>query len=205
MPSLVRGLQPNDRRDDVDGPVAHDQLSVLRFWEHDETATFGPHAAVGLTAGASQGRNTSSRPRNIGVAEGGLERRDPTLVGGGARSGFTLSTLVDVASKNDSAQLHAKVADEQQKRDENRPPLGALDVDVNVGDREVGARRVRCPAELDSNNHALDGPRPVPERARDLDRRAREVARKGILVEEHSAMVLGDHVEVLHQGTATGH
>ena len=29
----------------------------------------------------------------------------------------------------------------------------------------------------------------------------REVARESILVEEHSAMVLGDHVEVLRQGT----
>ena len=49
-PSLVRGLQPNGRRDNVDGPVAHDQPSVLRFQEHDDTATFGPHAAVGLSA-----------------------------------------------------------------------------------------------------------------------------------------------------------
>ena len=51
-----------------------------------------------------------------------------------------------------------------------------------------------------SNNHALDGLRRVTERARDLDRRAREVARQGILVEENSATVLGDHVEVLRQG-----
>ena len=43
-------------------------------------------------------------------------------------------------------------------------------------------------------------PRRVPERARDLDRSAREVARESIHVEEHSAVVLGDHVEVL-QGT----
>ena len=47
------------------------------------------------------------------------------------------------------------------------------------------------PAELAGNHPALDGPRRVPERARDLDRRAREVARKSILVEENSAMVLG--------------
>ena len=66
-PSLVRGLQPNGRRDNVDGPVANDQPLVLRFQEHDETATFGPHAAVGLSAGAPQWRNTSSRPRNIGA------------------------------------------------------------------------------------------------------------------------------------------
>ena len=55
----------------------------------------------------------------------------------------------------------------------HRPPFGALVVDVNVGDREVGARRVGCFAEFASDNHALDGTRGVLERARDLDRRAR--------------------------------
>ena len=62
MPGLVRGLQPNCRRDDVDGPV-------LRFWEHNKTATFGPHAAV---------RNTRSGPWDTGAAEGGprAERSD---------------------------------------------------------------------------------------------------------------------------------
>ena len=88
------------------------------------------------------------------MAESGLGRRDPTLVGGGALGEFMLCTLVEVAGEDDSAQLHAKVADEQQLLDANRPPLGAL-VDVNVGDGEGGARRVRCPAELASHNHAL--------------------------------------------------
>ena len=37
-----------------------------------------------------------------------------------------------------------------RKRDANRPPLSALVVDVNIGDGEVGARRVRRPAELRS-------------------------------------------------------
>ena len=74
---------------------------------------------------------------------------------------------------------------------------------MNIGDREVGARRVRRLAELASNNHALGGPRGVPERARGLDWCAREVARKGILVEENSAVVLGDHVEVPRQGTVS--
>ena len=35
----------------------------------------------------------------------------------------------------------------------------------------------------------------------DMDWRTEEVARESILVEEHGAMVLGDHVEVLRQGT----
>ena len=77
---------------------------------------------------------------------------------------------------------------------------GALVVDVDVSDREVGARRVGSPAELASDHHALDGPRRVPERARDLDRRARVLALESVVVEENSAMVLGDHVEVLRQG-----
>ena len=55
--------------------------------------------------------------------------------------------------------------------------------------------------ELASDHHANHGPRGVPERARDLDRCAREVALQSVLVEEHSAVVLGDHVEVLRQGT----
>ena len=71
---------------------------------------------------------------------------------------------------------------------------------MDTGDRERGPRLVRRPAELAGNHHALDSPRRVPERARDLDRRARVVARKGILVEEKCAMVLGDNVEVLLQG-----
>ena len=59
-----------------------------------------------------------------GAAEGGLEWRNP-------------STIIQVAGEDDSEELHAQVADEQQQRDANRPPLGTLVVDVDVGDREV--------------------------------------------------------------------
>ena len=93
------------------------------------------------------------------------------------------------------------IAEEQQQGNADGPPLGALVVDVYIGDRETKARRVRQSAELASNIHALDGPRRAPERARDLDRRARVIARKSILVAENNAMVLVDHVEVLRQGT----
>ena len=44
--------------------------------------------------------------------------------------------------------------------------------------------------------------RGIPERARDPDRRAREVERKSIFVEENGAMVLGGDVDVLRKGTA---
>ena len=99
------------------------------------------------------------------------------LVGGSVRRSFA---LIEVAGEDDCAKLHAQVADEQQQRDTNGPPLGALVLDVDIGHREVGARRVGRPAELASDHGALDGPRRIPEQARDLDRRAREVARKGI-------------------------
>ena len=127
-----------------------------------------------------------------------------TLVGGDARSEFTFITLVEVAGKYNRTELHAEVADEQQERDANRPPLDTLVVDVNICDCEIGARWVGRSAEYAGNHHSLDGPRRIPERERDLDRRTREVARESILVEQHGAMVLGDHVEVLGQGTV-GH
>ena len=106
--------------------------------------------------------------------------------------------LSKITGQDDSA---AQIAEEQQQRNADEPPLGALVVDVNIGDRETRARRVRHSAELARNNHALDGPLRAPERARDLDRRARVSALKSILVEENNAMVLVDHVEVLRQGT----
>ena len=113
--------QPNGRRDDVDGPVAHNQPLVLRCWEHDKTATFGPHAAVRLSAAGQQWRNSRSWPQAQLKAASCGEIRAPLF-----------KSPVD-----DSEELHAQVADEQQQRDAHRPPLGALVVDVDVGDREV--------------------------------------------------------------------
>ena len=77
----------------------------------------------------------------LGVAEGGLKRRDPAVTRI-ARGGFTFDSLVEVAGEDGSAKLRAQVADEQQERDANRPPLGTLVVDVNIGDGEIGARLV---------------------------------------------------------------
>ena len=71
--------------------------------------------------------------------------------------------------------------------------------DVNIGDCEVGTRLNGRPAELARDHHAFDGPRGVPQRARDLERCAREVALKGVLIEENSAMELGGNVKVLRQ------
>ena len=135
------------------------------------------------------------------MAEGGLKWRNSPLIQRPVRCCFTLCSFVEVASEDDRAKLHAQVADEQQERNANRPPLGALVVGVYICDREIGARRVGRSAEVAGNHHSLDGPRKVPERAPGLNWRTRDVARESILVEEHGAMVLGDHVEVLRQGT----
>ena len=69
---------------------------------------------------------------------------------------------------------------------------------------DIGARLVGRHEELSGNHHVLDGPLyEYLSELRDVDRRTREVARKGILVEERSAMVVGDHVEVLRQATVS--
>ena len=63
VPSLVRGLQADRRRDDVNGLVAHNQPLVFAI-SGDETATFG-----------LQWCTTGSRPGDTGVAEDGEIRR----------------------------------------------------------------------------------------------------------------------------------
>ena len=201
MPGLVGGPQPNVRRDHVDGPVAHNQPLVLRFGQKNKPAALGPRAAMRLTAGAAQWRNTRRRPRGVGVAERCIKCRDVALVRMSVRRGFAFGTFVKITGHDDSTKLHAQVADEQQEGNAHGPPLGTLAVDVDVGDREVGARRVGSSAKLATNYHSFNGPCRILVRARDLDRSAREVARKSIDVEERGAMVLGGDVEVLRKGT----
>ena len=148
----------------------------LRFRKDQESATFWPFSTVGVAASTSQRCDGKSRPWDVGDAEGGLERRDPAIAKIASwRDAF--NGLVEIADEDDSAKLQAQVADEQQECDAHRPPPGALVVDVNIGDCEIGARLVGRPAEFAGNHHALDGPCRVPWRTRDLDRRAREVAR----------------------------
>ena len=84
-----------------------------------------PHNGVTLEVG--HGMQAWLKAASIGEI-----RRSPKI----ARWRFTFNFLVEIASKDDSAYLHAQVADEQQERDANRPPLGALIVDVNIGDCE---------------------------------------------------------------------
>ena len=98
------------------------------------------------------------------MAEGGFERRGSAFTI--ARWRFTFNGLVEISSEDDSAKLHAQVADEQ-----HGPPLAALVVDVNFGNCETRARLVGRLAEPAGNHHALDGPRCVPERTGDIDKR----------------------------------
>ena len=107
-----------------------------------QTTTLRPRATLELSAGAPLCWNTRSRRRNIDVAEDGLERK-PTQIGGNAR--VTLGPIVEVASKNDSAQLDATVAGAQQQRDATRPPPAVLVVDVNAGNLEKKRRTGQTP------------------------------------------------------------
>ena len=157
VPGLVRHLQADGRWDDVNGIMAHAQPLALRFREHHNAATFGPRATLELTAGAPQRREARSWPWDVGVAEDGLQWRHSPLIDRPVRC-FALSAFVEVASEDDSAKLQAQVADEEHLRNAHGPPSCALVVDMDVGDGEVGARRVGRPAELAGNHHALNGP-----------------------------------------------
>ena len=110
-------LSPVFRGTNVDAPVAHNQPLALRFWEHDNTGAIGPRAAMELTAGAPQWRNAGSRPWDVVVAEGRFKRRDAALL--------PLVAFVKVTRWDDSTKLHAQIADEQQQRNTDGPPLGA--------------------------------------------------------------------------------
>ena len=88
----------------------------------------------------------------------------------------------------------------QQKRAAHRPLFSAFVVEVDVRDSNV-ARLVGCPEEPSGNRHAFNSPCLVTQRTWNKNRRTGDVVLEGILVEEHGAMMLDDHVEVLLQGT----
>ena len=96
-------------------------------WEHFETATFGPHAAAALNTGPHNGVTPAGhgiRAWLKAASSGEILRWFMNPFAAASRS----APLLKVASKDDSARLHAQVADEQ-KRDANRPALSALVVD----------------------------------------------------------------------------
>ena len=134
-----------------------------------------------LTAWAPERRNAGGRPWDVGVAECRFKLTGAAMVRRSVWRSFALGSFVEITNQLDSTKLQAQIADEQQQRNADGPPLGAFVVNVDFGDREVGARRVGRPAQPASNHHVLKGLRGIPARAWDVDRRAREVARKKFL------------------------
>ena len=65
VPGLVRGLQADGGRDNVERTMTHDEPLVLRR-QRNESATLWPLFAVGVAARAPQRRDARSRPRNGG-------------------------------------------------------------------------------------------------------------------------------------------
>ena len=63
------------------------------------------------------------------------------------------------------------------------------------------ARLVGCPEEPSGNRRTFNSPCLVTQRTWNKNRGTGDVVLEGILVEEHGAMMLDDHVEVLLQGT----
>ena len=139
VPGLIRGSQPEDREDDVDGPVAQEKPLVLRFWQDNGPASFGPHAAVELGAGVPQRGHARRWPWNVGEAKCCFDQRDAVLTAGASCWKVSVCSLVEVTSKHDRAELRAEISDEQNQHNADGPLLGALVVGVDVGDCEVGA------------------------------------------------------------------
>ena len=69
-----------------------------------EAAAIRPLMAVGFAARTPQRGDARRRPRNVAMAEGGFKRRDPAITEV-ARWRVTFSGLVEITSKNDSAEL----------------------------------------------------------------------------------------------------
>ena len=139
------------------------------------------------------------------MIEGRFNRRETALsVGVSSWEQLPFNGQVEVAGKHDRAELRAKVADEQQHRGAHRSPSGAFIIDMNVGDRGIRASHVGSPAELPRDHHSFTSPCGVLMHTRNLQRCAREDPRKGVLVEEHGAIVLVGYVQVLREETA-GH
>ena len=86
---------------------------------------------------------------NVAVTDSGFERRDLAFTNITSWR-FVLKCLGEIASEDDSADLHEKEADKQRECNTSRPPLGALVVDV-IGDCAIGARLVGRYAELASH------------------------------------------------------
>ena len=201
VPSSVCGSQPDGWRDYVDRTMAQNEPLGLRFRKNHKTKTVRPLLAIEFATRGPQRSNAKGRPRKVSVANCGFEWRGPAF--SIVRWCFPFNRLVEINGEHHRAELETQVSDQEEQGNTDGPPLGGLFVDVNISDGEIGARLVGRPSEHARDHHALDGPRTTPDRARDVDRRTREVARESVLDEEDSANVLGSHVEVLSQRTVS--
>ena len=92
------------------GAIAHRArygLWLSTRWPPDGMNYF---STVGFAAGTPQWSNAKRRPSNVGVAEGGFERRGPAFTIAGWR--FPFNGLVEITSEDDSALVladHAEV------------------------------------------------------------------------------------------------
>ena len=158
VPGMVCSSQPDGRRNNIDRTVAQNEPLGLRFGKKHKAAAIRPRFATGFAGGPYNGVTPK-------VGHGMLAWRKAASRGEVLRSPSPDGVSRSTALLKSPAELETQVldqeernTDEQQKRDANRPPLGALVVDVNVRDSKVEARLVGCPAEHASDHHTLDGP-----------------------------------------------
>ena len=122
-------------------------------------------AILNVKASAKTTKNVvvvDAMPWNVGVVAVCFDRGDAALEPpvGSSRSAPLLKSQVSATAP--SFVQRSRMSNNARQTDRR---LRALVVNVSVGDREVGARRVGGPAELASNNHALNGPRGIREQS----------------------------------------
>ena len=101
---------------------------AMSDWDCDSGRTIKPHQSG---AGTPHRCNAKTRPQNVGIAEGGFQRRCSALTIAGLC--FPFIGLVEVSCEHYRTELEAQVLDQEGQRDANRPPLGTLVVDVHSG------------------------------------------------------------------------
>ena len=72
---------------------------------------------------------------NVGMAEGGFHRGGSALTIAGWC--FPFDGLVEITREHDRTELDSQVTDQEEHGNTDGSPLGALVVDVHVGDSKV--------------------------------------------------------------------
>ena len=92
--------------------------------------------AVGFIAGTPQWFDSQGGPGDVRGVDGCIERGHATLTVAATREKFTFGTLAEVTGEHNRTEPEAQVTDEEQQRNAHRPPLDALAVHMDVGDRD---------------------------------------------------------------------